>query len=85
MEDHFTLSGDYGKRVTQLLRIARHHARLAQNTARPRMQDALTELEDALSDQLAILEHAADDDKADAEASCEAERERRSWRPLRAA
>ena len=49
------------------------------------MQDALTELEDTLSDQLAALEHAADDDKADAEASGEAERERRSWRPLRAA
>jgi len=85
MEDHFTLSGDYAKRVTQLLQIARHQARLAQNAARPRMQDALTELEDTLSDQLAALEHAADGDKADAEASGEAERERRSWRPLRAA
>ena len=49
------------------------------------MQDALAELEDALSDHLAAIETAADDDKADAEDSGEAERERRAWRPLRAA
>ena len=49
------------------------------------MQDALTQLEDALSDQLAALENAADDDAADAEDCGEAERERQVWRPLRAA
>jgi hypothetical protein len=48
------------------------------------MQDALAELEDALSDHLAAIETAADDDKADAEASGEAERERRAYYPLRA-
>jgi hypothetical protein len=83
--DTFTLSGDYEHRVAQLLRLAQHQARIAQSTAAPRMQDALTELEDAISDQLAALNNAADDDKADAEASGEAEHERQAWRPLRAA
>ena len=49
------------------------------------MQDALTELEDALSDHLGALESAADADLADAEKTGEAERIRQSWRPLRAA
>jgi len=49
------------------------------------MQDALTELEDALSDQLGALESAADADLADAEETGQAERIRQSWRPLRAA
>ena len=70
----------------QLLRLAQHHARIAQATAAaPRMQDALTELEDTLSDQIAALDRAAEDDKADAEATGEAERERQAWHPLRAA
>ena len=83
--DTFTLSGDHENRVAQMLRITQHQARVAQTAARPRMQDALTGLEDALSDQLAALEHAAEDDRQDAEASGEAERERRASRPLRAA
>ena len=49
------------------------------------MQSALVGLEDALSDQIAWLANAAEDDKADAEESGEAERERQAWRPLRAA
>jgi hypothetical protein len=49
------------------------------------MQDALVGLEDALSDQIAWLENAAEDDEADAEDSGEAERERRAYYPLRAA
>ena len=80
-----TLTGTYERRVAQLLRSARHQARLAQAGAKPRMQDALTELEDMLSDQLGALEIAADADLADAEDSGEAERIRQSWRPLRAA
>ena len=83
--DTFTLSGDYENRVAPLLRLTQHQARIAQAAAAPRMQDALTELEDALSDQIAALDRAADDDKADAEASGEAERERQAWHPLRAA
>jgi hypothetical protein len=81
----FTLSGGDVARLAQLLEFARHQARLARTSAAPRMQDALVELEDALSDHLADLRNAAEDDKADAEDSGEAERERRAWRPLRAA
>jgi hypothetical protein len=83
--DTFTLTGDYENRVAELLRIARHQARLAQGTAAPRMQDALIELEDTLSDQLAALDNAAEDGKADAEETGEAARERQAWHPLRAA
>ena len=83
--DTFTLSGDHADRVAQLLRIAQHQARVAQVAAAPRMQDVLADLEDTLSDQLAALNNAAEDDKADAEASGEADRQRRSWHPLRAA
>ena len=53
--DTFTLSGDDESRLTQLLELARHQARVAQAAAAPRMQDALTELEDALADQIAAL------------------------------
>ena len=83
--DTFTLSGDDESRLAQLLELARQQARVSQGAAAPRMQDALVGLEDALSDQIAWLENAAEDDKADAEESGEAERERQSWRPLRAA
>jgi hypothetical protein len=82
--DTFTLSGDYEQRLVQVLEIARHLARVAQGPAYRHMQDALAELEDALSDHLAAIETAADDDKADAEDSGEAERERRAYYPLRA-
>ena len=83
--DTFTLSGNYEQRLVQVLEIARHLARAAQGPAYPHMQDALAELEDALSDHLAAIETAADDDKADAEESGEAERERRACYPLRVA
>ena len=82
--DTFTLSGDYQQRLVQVLEIARHLTRVAQGPAYRHMQDALAALEDALSDHLAAIETAADDDKADAEASGEAERERRAYYPLRA-
>ena len=84
-DDTFTLTGDYENRVLEALKVAQHQARLAQAGAAPRMQDALVGLEDALSDQIAWLENAAEDDKADAEERGDAERERQSWRPLRAA
>ena len=83
--DTFTLAGDHEQRLVQVLEIARHLARVAQGPVGRHMQDALTELEDALADQLGALEYAADADLADAEESGEAERERQSWRPLRAA
>jgi len=83
--DTLTLSGDPESRIMQLLQLIQHQARIAQTTAAPRMQDALTELEDAVSDQLAALDRASEDDKADAEATGEAARERQAWRPMRAA
>jgi hypothetical protein len=49
------------------------------------MQDAVAQVEDALSDHLAAIETAADDDKADAEDFGEAEREHRAYYPLRTA
>jgi hypothetical protein len=81
----FNFSGDYDHRVLEGLRAAQHQARLAQAGAAPRMQDALVGLEDALSDHIAWLENAAENDRADAEESDEAERERAAWQPLRAA
>ena len=83
--DTFTLSGNHENRVLEALRVAQQQVRLAQPEAAPRMQDALVGLDDALSDQIAWLENAATDDRADAEDSGEAERERQAWRPLRAA
>jgi len=83
--DTLTLSGDYESRIADLLRIAQRCAQIAQAGAERHMQDALADLENSLSDHLAALANAAEDDKADAEASGEAERERRSWHPLRAA
>jgi gamma-glutamyl phosphate reductase len=80
-----TLTGTHEQRVEQLLRYARHHARMAQSLAQPRMTDALVALEEVLIDQLATLEHAREDDLADAEESGVAEQERRAWTPLRAA
>jgi|SRR5271170_2374610 hypothetical protein len=80
--DTFTLSGDDKSRLTQLLELAQHQARVAQAAAAPRMQDALTVLEDAIADQIAALANATEDDKADTEALGDPGR---SWRPLRAA
>ena len=57
----FTLSGTYEQRVLEALRVAKHQARLAQAGAALHMQDALIGLEDALSDQIAWLETAADE------------------------
>jgi hypothetical protein len=85
MDDTVTLHVHCDRRIAQLLRATRHYAWVAQLGARPRMQDALTQLKDTLSDQLAALENAEDDDKSDAEDSGEAARERQAWQPLRAA
>src|SRR3954471_10389192 len=80
----FTLTGDHENRVLEALKVAQHQVRLAQGAAVPRMLDALVGLEDALSDQIARLENAAEDDQAGAEVSGEAERERRAFYPPRA-
>jgi hypothetical protein len=80
----FSLSGDYQHRIVQLLRIARHTSRAAQASADRHMQDALTELEDALSAHIVGLENAKQDDIAEAEFTGELERERQANHPLRA-
>jgi hypothetical protein len=72
-------------RVLEVLKVAKHQVRVAQGGATPRMQDALVGLEDALSDQIAWLENAAEDDKADAEDFGEAEPERHAYHPPKAA
>jgi hypothetical protein len=76
--DTFTLSGDNISRIIQLLRLVQRYAQLDQAIAGPRLQDALTNLEDALTDQIAALDNAVQDDLADAEESGAAERERRA-------
>ena len=43
--------------------------------------NALNEVEAALNDHLACIDNAIDDDRAEAEESGEAERQRRSWYP----
>ena len=77
--DTFTLSGDNVSRIIQLLRLAQRHARLDQVMIGPHLQDALTDLEDALSDQIAALDNAIQDDLADAEESGAADHQRRAW------
>ena len=76
--DTFTLVGDNKSRITQLLRLAQRHAQIDQAIVGPRLQDALTELEDTLTDQIAALDNAVQDDLADAEELGAAERERRA-------
>lgn len=88
MEDRIALTGDWDDRVVQLLRMARHYARVAQTSARPHRrhkEDVLFELDGVLTDQIAALGNADEDDKADAEESGDAERARRAYYPLRAA
>jgi hypothetical protein len=79
--DTFTLSGDNVSRIVQRLHLAQHHARLDQVMVGPRLQDALTELEDRLSDQIAALDAAEQDDLAEAAEAADAERDRQSWFP----
>jgi len=79
--DTFRLSGDNVSRITQLLRLAQRHARLDQAIVGPRVQDALTDLEDALTDHIGALDNAVQDDLADAEESGAADRQRRASYP----
>ena len=79
--DTFTLTGDNVGRIVQLLHLAQHYARLDQVIVGPRLQDPLTELEDALSDQIAALNAAEQEDLADAQELGEAERALQSWSP----
>ena len=79
--DTFTLSGDNVSRIVQLLHLAQHYARLDQVMVGPRLQGALTELEDRLFDHIAVLDAAEQDDLAEAAEAADAERDRQSWFP----
>jgi hypothetical protein len=80
VSDTFSLSGEYLDRLRQALQVASHQARVAQSGDYGRhVEDALLELEDTLGAELARIERALDDDKAEAEETGEAERERRSY------
>jgi len=61
------LPGTCESRVAQVLQEALRQVLLAQVGAKPRMRDALTELQHILEDQIAGLANAAEDDKADGE------------------
>ncbi len=80
--DEFFLSGERLERVRQALKVAEHQTRLAQSSGyRRHVEDALEELEQALADHLVRIENALEDDKAEAEETGEAERERQAWYP----
>ena len=82
VSDTFFLSGDRLDRLRQALKVAGHQARVAQHPGYGRhVEDALAEIEDAISDHLAWIENAVEDDKAEAEYSGEAERTRRAYFP----
>ena len=84
--DTVTLSGNHLHKVSQLLRLAQRYARIAGDTHNPRVQDVLADLEDDLSDRLAALDDAVQDDGAVQEETGEAERMRRAYfSPYRAA
>jgi hypothetical protein len=76
--DTFSLSGEHLDRLRQALKVARHQARVAQTGGYGRhVEDALTAIEEAITDHLARIENAVDDDRA--EETGEAERERRAY------
>jgi len=66
-QDTVLLTGTHESPVAQLLRVARHQARLAQADAMPRLHDALTELDYILEDQIVAIANATVDDRADTE------------------
>ena len=87
VSDMFMLSGESIDRLRQALKVVLHQARLAQHADYGRnVVDALTETEELACAQLARLDGALDDDKAEAEDLGLAERQRRaSYSQYRAA
>ena len=80
VSDTFSLSGERLDRLRQALKVVGHQARVAQHGSYGRhVEDALVEIEEAISDHLARIENAVDDDQAEAEEAGEAERERRAY------
>ena len=82
VSDAFYLSGERLERLRQALEVAGHQARVAQSGGYGRhVEDALTEIEEAISAYLARIVSALDDDKAEVEDSSEAALERQSLFP----
>jgi hypothetical protein len=82
VSDTFFLSGERLDRLRQALKVAGHQSRVAQHGSYGRhVEDALVEIEEAISDHLARIENALAEDKAEAEYSDEAERARRAYFP----
>ncbi|HET7880310.1 MAG TPA: hypothetical protein VFL55_05450 [Acetobacteraceae bacterium] len=80
--DQFAFSGERLDRLRQALKLVEHQARLAQGDGYGRnVQDATVDIEGAVTDLLALLGDAVEDDKAEAEERGEAERARRAWFP----
>jgi hypothetical protein len=80
--DTRTLSGDLLHRLRQSLQIARQQAQAAHAGGYGRrVDDALTETEEAITAELARLAAAVSDDQADAEESGAAEQARQNWFP----
>jgi hypothetical protein len=79
--DVLTLSGDKLSRARQALEFARSQARMAEDSYGPHVEQALIEIQDAISDHVARIRNAVADDLADAEANGDADRERRAWYP----
>ncbi len=77
--DSFTLSGECLDRLRQALKVAGQQARVAQDGYGRHVADALAEIEESISDHLARIEIALEDDKAEAEESGVAERTRRAY------
>ncbi len=77
------MSGEHIDRLRQALRVVAHQARLAQNADYGRnVVDALIEAEELAGAQLARLDGALDDDRAEAEDLGAAARQRRASYPL---
>jgi hypothetical protein len=74
LPDTFSLTGDHVASLQDVLRSARHTARIVRPSASPWIEDALVELKGDLTNRPAQEDNPA-----------AAERERRAWRPLRAA
>ncbi len=82
VSDTFFLFGERLDRLRQALKVAGHQACLAQHGDYGRhVEDALVEIEEAITDHLARIGNALDDDKAEAENSGEADRARRAYFP----
>ena len=78
-----TLSGEHIDRVRQALKVLVHQARLAQAADYgPNSIDALVETEELAATQLARLDAALDDDRAEAEDLGIVDRQRRASYPL---